>query len=118
MDIRRREVEGVTLLELGGRFTAADEPGRLKDAVAEAVKNGARQVVLDLSSVHYIDSTRLGELISAHITLSRHGGRLVLASTPTRIAELLALAGLDGIFERHATVAGAVGALTPLRPPS
>jgi anti-sigma B factor antagonist len=116
MDIRERQIDGVTLLELGGRFTAADEPGRLRDAVALAVKQGARQVVLDLSSVHYIDSTRLGELITAHISLSRQGGRLVLAATPPRILELLDLAGLDGIFERHDSVAVAIQSLGTPRP--
>jgi anti-sigma B factor antagonist len=108
MDIRERNVDGVTILELGGRFTASDQPGQLKDAVADAVRRGTRRLLLDLSGVQYIDSTRLGELIAAHVTLSRQGGRLTLAATPARIVELLDIAGLDGIFERHDTVDQAI----------
>jgi anti-anti-sigma regulatory factor len=37
------------------------------------------------------------------VTVTRQGGRLKLVGTPDRIVELLALAGLDGIFERHAS---------------
>jgi anti-sigma B factor antagonist len=115
MDIRERQIDDVTLLELDGRFTAVDAPGRLRDAVASSVKGGAQQIVLDLSKVNYIDSTRLGELISAHVSISRQGGRLVLAATPPRIAELLGLAGLDGIFERHDTVDAALRSLSAPR---
>ena len=79
----------------------------LKEAVAGAVKRGARHVLLDLGGVHYIDSTRLGELIAAHVSLSRQGGQLRLVATPARIMDLLAVAGLDGIFERFATMAEA-----------
>ena len=60
-------------------------------------------MLLVLSGVHYIDSTRLGELIAAHVTVSRKGGRLRLVGTPNRITELLAIAGLEGVFERFAT---------------
>jgi len=55
------------------------------------------------SGVRYIDSTRLGEIIAAHITVSRQGGRLKLVGTPDRIVELLEIAGLGGIFERYAS---------------
>jgi anti-sigma B factor antagonist len=101
MDIRERLLGEVALLELGGRLTVNDQPGLLKDAAV--LGRGARHVLLDLSGVRYIDSTRLGELIAVHISVSRGGGRLKLIATPDRIVELLALAGLGGIFERYAT---------------
>ena len=61
-----------------------------------------------LSGVVYIDSTRLGELIAAHITMSRTGGRLGLVAAPRRVVELLTMAGLDGVFEQFATTDDAV----------
>jgi anti-anti-sigma factor len=56
-----------------------------------------------LSGVHYIDSTRLGEIIASHVTVTRQGGHLRLVGTPPRITELLVIAGLEGVFERFAT---------------
>lgn len=108
MDIRERQQDGVSVIELSGRLTVNDRPGMLKGAVGAAVERGARQVVLDLSKVKYIDSTRLGELIAAHVTLSRLNGQLKLAGTPPRVAELFAMAGLDGVFARYATVEDAI----------
>jgi len=107
MEIRAQDRGPLTVIELSGRLTITDRPGRLKAAVAEAVERGARHVVLDLSQVHYIDSTRLGELIAAHVTVSRTGGRLKLVGTPERILELLTMAGLADVFERFDTVEAA-----------
>ena len=104
MEIRERQQDDLTIVELDGRLTVNDEPGLLKDAVARAVGRGARQVLIDLSGVRYIDSTRLGELIAAHIMVSRQGGRLKLVGTPDRILDLLSLAGLSGVFERYASI--------------
>ena len=101
----RERLEGTTgIVELDGRLTVNDHPGLLKEAVAGIVQRGARQVLIDLSGVHYIDSTRLGELIAAHVTVSRQGGRLKLVGTPSRVVELLVIAGLGDVFERFATM--------------
>lgn len=108
MEIRERQAGEATIIELAGRLTVNDQPGLLKEAVAEVVKRGARDVLLDLSGVRYIDSTRLGELIAAHVTVSRLGGRLKLVATPARVLELLTMAGLDGVFERYDSAEAAV----------
>jgi anti-sigma B factor antagonist len=103
MDIRTERTGDVAHIALRGRVTVSDRPGLLKQAVAASVDEGARHVLLDLSGVRYIDSTRLGELIAAHVTVSRHGGRLKLIGTPARIVELLVTAGLDSVFDRYAS---------------
>jgi anti-sigma B factor antagonist len=100
MEIRQRRTGDISILELAGRLTVNDQPGMLKAAVASAVDGGSRHVLLDLSGVNYIDSTRLGEIIAAHVTVTRRGGKLRLVATPHRISELLAIAGLEGVFER------------------
>jgi anti-sigma B factor antagonist len=103
MQISERRNGEIAVLQLSGRLTVNDQPGMLRDAVTTALNAGARHVLLELSGVHYIDSTRLGEIISAHVTTTRRGGRLRLVGTPERIMELLAIAGLEGVFERFAT---------------
>lgn len=101
MEITQRLDGGIAVLALVGRLTVNDTPGLLKAAAANAVINGASTVALDLSQVPYIDSTRLGELIAAHISVARHGGRLVLICPTERITALLTIAGLEGIFETY-----------------
>ena len=111
MEIRERQLGELTVVELTGRLTVNDKPGVLKEAVAGAIAKGARNVVLDLAGVRYIDSTRLGELIAAHITVTRQGGKLKLAGTPDRVCELLRMAGLDTVFEQFKTTEDAAKSL-------
>jgi anti-sigma B factor antagonist len=80
--IRDHAIGRVTVVELAGRLTVNEHPGLLKQAVEDALGRGASDVILDLTGVGYLDSTRLGELIAAHITASRLGGRLKLVATP------------------------------------
>ena len=101
MQIRELQQGTVAVIALSGRVTINDQPGLLKDAVASSLERGAKHVLLDLSGVGYIDSTRLGELISAHVTVTKRGGHLRLVATPDRVAELLHLAGLDTVFEKY-----------------
>lgn len=103
MEIRQHQTDQIAILELAGRLTVNDQPGQVKEAIASALRTGARHVVLDLTAVRYLDSTRLGEIIAAHVTVSRQGGRLCLVGTPERILELLTIAGLAGVFERFDT---------------
>ena len=95
-------------------MTVNDQPGLLKEAVADIVRRGARHVLVDLSGVHYIDSTRLGEIIAAHVTVSRQGGRLKLVRTPARVVELLVMAGLGDVFERFDSIEDAKKSLASL----
>ena len=42
MEIRERQNGEVAIVELAGRLTINDEPGQLKEAVANALKRGAK----------------------------------------------------------------------------
>ena len=112
MEIRLQQPGPIAILKLAGRLTVNDQPGLLKEAVTGALDSGSRHVLLDLAGVHYIDSTRLGELIAAHVMLSRHGGRLLLAATPPRVLELLVLSSLADVFERFDSVDAAEDSFT------
>ena len=103
VNIRERRVGDAAIIEIDGRLTVNDHPGRLRAVVWTALQDGARHIVLNLSGVDYLDSTRLGELIAAHVTVTREAGRLSLVAVPPRVSELLTLAGLSDVFERFAT---------------
>lgn len=111
MQIRERLEGDVAIIQLDGRLTITDHPGQVKDVIATATSRGAKHVLLDLSGVQYLDSTRLGELIAAHVSVSRRGGRLTLVAVPARVVELLTLAGLGAIFERFESAEAALASL-------
>jgi anti-sigma B factor antagonist len=69
--------------------------GVFRDALASAVERADPGIVVDLSSVSFIDSSGLGALVDLHLRLRRDNRHLaVVAPGGTAAAVLLNLAGL------------------------
>lgn len=111
MEIQERQVGDAAILDVSGKLVAGEESGQLKDKVNSLIFQGRRQIVLNLAGVPYIDSTGLGALASAHATVARQGGRVVLLSLTTRVQDLLAITRLLTIFDSFDTEADAVKSL-------
>ncbi len=86
------------VIDVAGRVTIGPD-AQLRDSIREAIDGGARNVVLDMTRVTKLDSSGVGELVSAHTTLSRNGGRLLLVGLPERLAAVLQITQLLGVLE-------------------
>ena len=73
MDITRRDVGPVTVLDLSGRLTGTDSHGTLKQHVTQLVTDGRKHIVLNLENLTYMDSGGLGEMVSCYTTASKAG---------------------------------------------
>jgi anti-sigma B factor antagonist len=94
LSVSNTEVNGVTVVRAAGRLTLSDSNGALKNAVNSLVEAGRVRFVLNLEGVPYVDSSGLGEIASAHVTVSRTGGRLLLAAVNERVLEALTVTKL------------------------
>ena len=94
LSVQDTEINGVTVVRAAGRLTLSDSNGTLKNAVNALVEAGRVRFVLNLEGVPYVDSSGLGEIASAHVTVSRTGGRLLLASVNERVMEALTVTKL------------------------
>ena len=99
MKITERTVGDVAVLEADGRMTRNEGYGVTKKRTTELIDDGRRDFLINLSNVTYMDSTCVGELVSAFITVRNKGGRLKFAEPIGRIKELLSIAKLDSVFE-------------------
>ncbi len=68
LTIASREVDGVTILDLNGRITLGEGSVQLRDSVRGLISKGQKGILLNLGDVNYIDSSGLGELVSAFTT--------------------------------------------------
>ena len=73
--------------------------GSVKERIGALLAGGHRRLLLNLSDVPYMDSSCVGELVSAFITVRNHGGALELVGATSRIMELLTIAKRDTVFE-------------------
>ena len=89
----------VGILDLHGNLVGMEETKVFQQAVKELLDQHYRKVILDFSDVRFVNSTGLGELISAHTSSVRRGCRLVLCNLNNSVSSLLVITGLDKILE-------------------
>jgi anti-sigma B factor antagonist len=100
--------ENVTLVELAGRVDSSNA-NLLGEALGHEIENGHTNLVLDLSSVDYMSSAGLRELVSAYKKVKRVAGDLRLVQPSYRVQEILEMSGLDTIFQIFPSRIDAVG---------
>lgn len=111
LNVTVMNVGTVQVLMLNGKLTIGDGEFALRQAVQQVLNSGAQRIVLDLRGVTAIDSSGVGELVSAYTTVTNRGGRVVLANLPTRINDILHITQLITVFDVYDSVDAAVGAL-------
>ena len=99
MKISVRQEQGVTILEPKGKITIGVGDVALRDAVNEALEAGARNILVNLAGVSTIDSSGIGELVSAYTTVTNRGGKLKLSSLPSKVSDILQITQLITVFE-------------------
>ena len=79
MKVSNRQVDGITIMDCSGRITLGEGSVTIRDAVRELLSKGQKKILLNLGDVSYIDSSGIGELVSAFTTVRNQGGELEAA---------------------------------------
>jgi anti-sigma B factor antagonist len=99
MTMQERVVGSVTILDLSGKLVLGDGDMLLKDKIHSLVFQGRKQILLNMGSVSYVDSSGLGSLVASSVTAKNNGGQIKLVSLTKRLQDLLAIAKLLTVFE-------------------
>ena len=108
MIIEERLVGSVIVFRLTGDFISEPDQMTFQQKVRDLVRNGKIRLVVDLRSVHYINSCGIGSLVGALTTLRRTGGDIYLADTTREVRSVFETAQLQLIFQFFPTVNDAV----------
>jgi anti-sigma B factor antagonist len=93
----------VVVLVAGGEIDYSASP-QLSERLSERIDGGITRVVLDLSTVTFIDSTAIGALVAMATRLHEHGGGLLLVVCPDenrRILRIFEIAGVESLIAGH-----------------
>ena len=114
-EISKREKEGIAILDISGKLIMGETAGELREKFSWVIDNGAKQVILNLAAVDYIDSTGLGALVMCHTKADEVGGMIKLLNLTKRNIELLVLTKLTTIFDIFTDEQDAVNSFFPDR---
>ena len=104
-----RQVGDVTVVDAAGRITLGEGASTFRDTVRDLAASGHKKLLLNLAEISYIDSSGIGELVSAFTTVSNNGGSLKLLNLTKRVRDLLQITKLYTVFEVFNDEASAVG---------
>ncbi len=103
-----RQVGDVVVVDAVGRLTLGEGSSTFRDTLRDLVAKGNKKIVLNLGEVSYIDSSGIGELVSAFTTVTNQGGQFKLLNLTKRVQDLLQITKLYTVFEVFDDEAAAV----------
>jgi len=92
-----RHTGTVSLVDLSGRLTSF-EAGALREAISRLLKEGRKNIVLNLSALQYLDSSGIGELARAYVAVVKQGGEMKAIGLSSRVEEILKVTKLYQVF--------------------
>jgi anti-sigma B factor antagonist len=108
MKVSTRQVDGIVILDLSGRITLGEGSVTLRDSVRDVLAKGTKHILLNLAEITYIDSSGIGELVSAFTTVKNAGGELKLLNLTKKVHDLLQITKLYTVFDIKDDEASAV----------
>ncbi len=112
MKASTRQVDGITIVDLSGRITLGEGSVVLRDAIKDLLAKGQKKILLNLGDVSYIDSSGIGELVSAFTSVRNQGGELKLLHLTKKVHDLLQITKLYTVFDVKDDEAGAIAAFS------
>ncbi|MGH9556816.1 MAG: STAS domain-containing protein [Terriglobales bacterium] len=112
MKASTRQVDGVTVVDFSERITLGEGSVVLRDSIRDLLSKGSKKILLNLGDVTYIDSSGIGELVSAFTTVRNGGGELKLLNLTKKVHDLLQITKLYTVFDIKDDEASAIAAFT------
>jgi anti-sigma B factor antagonist len=94
-----RQVADVAIVDFSGKITLGESSATLRRTIQELVGNGHRKILINLGDVDYIDSSGIGELVSAYSSVRGASGELKLLNLTRRVHDILQITRLYTIFD-------------------
>ena len=108
LSISTRQLDGVTILDLSGRITLGEGSVQLRDAIRDLIGKGEKNILLSLGDVNYIDSSGLGELVSAFTTAKNQNADVKLLNLTKKVKDVLQVTKLYTVFDIYDDEASAI----------
>jgi anti-sigma B factor antagonist len=97
-----RHAGPISLLDVSGRLTSF-EIGALRESISRLLKQGRKNIVLNLSELQYLDSSGIGELARAYVSVVKESGQMKVVGLSRKVEEILKITQLYQVFPEFPT---------------
>jgi anti-anti-sigma factor len=101
MNLTTETSNGVAVVRIGESRLMYPLLSEFSNAVTQLLASGTRKVVVDLSSVGYVDSATIGCLMDLYRQANAAGGALKLSGVQKRVETMLTMTGAQNFIEVH-----------------
>ena len=99
MNASTRQIQDVVVVDLSGQIKLGEGSSVLRETVKDLLSKGHKKILLNLGEITYIDSSGIGELISAYTSVRNQGGELKLLHLTKKVHDLLQITKLYTVFD-------------------
>jgi anti-sigma B factor antagonist len=93
-----QQVGHVSVVKVTGRLTSF-ESGALRNSIAQLLKEGRKQILLNLSGLVYLDSSGIGDLVHTYMSVIKGGGEMKVVGLTDKVEEILKITQLYQVFQ-------------------
>ena len=93
-----RQAGEISVVEVSGKLTSF-ESGALRNSIAQLLKEGRKLILLNLSGLVYLDSSGIGDLVHAYMSVIKRGGEMKVVGLSDKVEEILKITQLYQVFQ-------------------
>jgi anti-sigma B factor antagonist len=98
MKASTRQKQDIIIVDLSGQIKLGEGSSVLRDTVKDLLGKGRKKILLNLADINYIDSSGVGELVSAFTSVRNQGGELKLLHLTKKVHDILQITKLYTVF--------------------
>ena len=114
--VRIRHEGNVSLIDVTGHLTFF-ELGPFRDGVQNLLRQGHKNILLNLHDLTYLDSSGIGELARLYVAVIKAGGEMKVVGLSAKVEEVLKITHLSQIFQEFPDEQTALRSFPAQRPP-
>ena len=109
--LKTRKIDNIAVMDMSGRLVIGEATLLLRATVRKFLEDGTTKFVLNLGDVSFIDSSGLGELITAYTSIRNREGDVKMLDLAKRAKDLLQMTKLLTVFDVYDSEVKAIQAM-------
>ena len=93
-----RQVGEISVVEVTGKLTSF-ESGAPRSSITQLLEEGRKLILLNLSGLVYLDSSGIGDLVHAYMSVIKRGGEMKVVGLTDKVEEILKITQLYQVFQ-------------------